>query len=270
MFTQLKTFLTIYFLIFFTAPNFYAQIEDKIIGSPEWLVDMYFGKAQFTGKVNYFTGGMKDEANEPTIGEELNGNANISYRKIVSENIKAVYAVEVSVIDGSASGGDAGILPSVIDFYCYMLETNEGWKIEVVRRFLLPGFIYSAKDSLSQIKNLSSSDTDLLKLVNLLTSSDAELKKYLRNNINDFYKLVLYIEDEDDKNIQNLLNKLTIDAVYQDDKFPGCIFLQVGAFDKTEMGYFYSGENSLLPEISPNRFIFIEEILPKWYIYRII
>jgi hypothetical protein len=256
--------------MFFTAPNFYAQIEDKIIGSPGWLVDMYFSKAQFTGKVNYFAGGMKDEANEPTIGEELNGNANISYRKIVSENIKAVYAVEVSAIGVSVFGEDAWNLPGAVDLYCYMVKTNEGWKIEAVRRFLLPGFIYSAKDSLSQVKNLSSSDTDLLELVNLLTSSDAELKEYLRDNVNDFYKLVLYIEDEDEKNIQNLLHELNLDAVYQDDKFPGCIFLQIGAFDKTEMGYFYSGENSSLPEISPNRFIYIEEILPKWYIYRII
>ena len=258
MFTQLKTFLTIFLLIFFTAPDFYAQTEDKIKGSPEWLVDVYFMQAQFTGKANYFSSGMKEEANKPTIGEELNGTANISYRKIVSKNMKAVYAVEVKLDEG------------VIDFYCYMLETNEGWKIEAVRRFLLPGFIYNAKDSLSQIKNLSSSDTDLLKLVNLLTSSDADLKKYLLENVNDFYKLVLYIEDEDEKNIQNLLNGLNLDAIYQDDKFPGCIFLQVGAFDKKEMGYFYSGESSSLPEISPDRFIFIEKILPKWYLYRII
>ncbi len=258
MFTLLKTFLTTLLLIFFTTHNFYAQTGDKTKGSPEWLVDMYFSKAQFTGKANYFTGGMKEEANETTIGEEVNGSANISYREIVTDNMKAVYAVEVKLDEG------------VIDFYCYMLETNEGWKIEAVRRFLLPGFIYSAKDSLSQIKNLSSSDTDLLELVNLLTNSDAELKKYLHNNVNNFYKLVLYIEDEDEKNIQNLLDGLNIDAVYQDDKFPGCIFFQLGAFDKTEMGYFYSGESSSLPEISPNRFIYIEEILPKWYIYRII
>jgi hypothetical protein len=258
MFTQLKTFLTILLFIFFTVPDFLAQTGNKTKGSPDWLVDMYFMQAQFTGKANYFTGGMEEEANEPTIGEELNGSANISYRNIVSENMKAVYAIEIKLDKG------------VIDFYCYMLETNEGWKIEAVRRFLLPGFIYSAKDSLSQIKNLSSSDTELLKLVNLLTSSDAELKKYLHNNVNDFYKLVLYIEDEDEKNIQNLLNGLNLDAIYQDDKFPGCIFLQIGAFDKMEMGYFYSGENSSLPEISPNQFIYIEEILPKWYIYRII
>ena len=258
MFTQLKTFSTIFLFIFFTTPDFYAQTEDKIKGSPEWLVDMYFMQAQFTGKANYFSGGMKEEASEPTIGEELNGSANISYREIISENMKAVYAVEVKLDKG------------VIDFYCYMLNTDEGWKIEAVRRFLLPGFIYSAKDSLTQINNLSFSDTKLLELVNLLTSSDAELKKYLRDNLNDFYKLILYIEDEDDKNIQNLLNRLNIDAVYQDDKFPACIFLQVGAFDKTEMGYFYSGESSSLPEISPDRFIYIEEILPKWYLYRII
>ena len=258
MFTQLKTFLTIFLFIFFTAPDFYAQTEDKIKGSPDWLVDMYFSKAQFTGKANYFIGGMIEEANEPTIGEELNGSANISYREIVSENMNAVYAVEVEIDE------------STVDFYCYMLETNEGWKIEAVRRFLLPGFIYSTEDSLSQIKNLSSSDTDLLKLVNLLTSSDADLKKYLLENVNDFYKLVLYLKDEDDINIQNLFNRLNIDAVYQDDKFPGCIFLPVGAFNKTEMGYFYSGESSSLPEISPDRFIYIEEILPKWYLYRII
>ncbi len=258
MFTQVKTFLIILLFILFTKPDFYAQTEDKTIGSPEWLVDMYFCKAEFTGKANYFTGAMMEDENEPTIGEELNGSGSVSYREIFSENIKKVFAVEVKPDEG------------IVDFYCYMLETNEGWKIEAIRRFLLPGFIYSAKDSLSQITNLSASDTDLLKLINLITSSDDELKTYLRNNVNDFYKLVLYIKDEDAKNIQNMLTGLNIDAVYQDDKFPGCIFLQIGAFDKTEMGYFYCGESSSLPEISSNLFIYIEEILPKWYIYRII
>lgn len=258
MFTQLKTFLTIFLLIFFIAPGFYAQIEELTIGSPEWLVEMYFSEAQFTGKANYFTGGMIEESNEPTIGEELKGEAAISYRKLSSGNMNVVYAVEVELDE------------EVIDFYCYMLETNDGWKIEAVRRFLLPGFIYSTKDSLSQIQNLSSSDSDLLDIVNLLTSSDSELKKYFRDNVNDFYKLVLYLEDEDEKNIQSFLSELNIDAVFMDDKFPGCIFLMIGAFDKTELGYFYTGESSSLPEISPNRFIYIEEILPKWYIYRII
>lgn len=258
MFTQMKTFLIILPLIFFTAPDYSAQTEDKTIGSPEWLVDMYFSKAEFTAKANYFTGAMIEEVNEPTIGEELNGIASVSHRELLSENMKKVFAVEVKPDE------------SIVDFYFYMLETNEGWKIEAVRKFLLPGFIYSAKDSLSQINNLSPSDSDLLKLVNLLTSSDDELKTYLRNNVNDFYKLVLYIKDEDAINIQNMLSSLNIDAVYQDDKFPGCIFLQIGAFDKTEMGYFYSGESSSLPKISPSRFIYIEEILPKWYIYRVI
>ncbi|NNG26531.1 MAG: hypothetical protein HKM87_03330 [Ignavibacteriaceae bacterium] len=254
----MRTSLTILSLIFFTAPGFYAQIEDITIGSPAWLVEIYFSEAQFAGKTKYFAGEMKEEEYEPTIGEELKGTATISYHEILSENMKAVYAVEVKLNE------------DIIDFYCYMLETNDGWKIEAVRRFLLPGFIYSTKDSLSQISNLSSSDGELLKIVKLLTSSDAELKNYFQKNVNDFYKLVLYLEDEDEKNIQNLLNELNIDAVFMDDKFPGCIFLQIGAFDKTEMGYFYSGESSSLPKISPNRFIYIEEILPKWYIYKII
>ena len=258
MFTQVKTFLIILLLIFFTAPDFKAQTGDKIIGSPGWLVEMYFIQVRFIDKANYFNGAMIEEANEPTIGEELNGIASVSYREIFSENMKKVFAVEIKPDEG------------IVDFYCYMLETNEGWKIEAVRRFLLPGFIYSAKDSLLQITNLSPSDSDLLELIKLLTSSDDELKKYLRNNVNDFYKLVLYIKDEDAKNIQNMLNVLNIDAVYQDDKFPGCVFLQIGAFDKTEMGFFYSGESSSLPEISPNQFIYIEEILPKWYIFRAI
>ena len=258
MFTQLKTSLTIFLLIFFTAPDFYAQTEDKTKVSPDWLVDMYFNKAQFAGKANYFTDGMKEEMNELTIGEELNGAANISYHKIYSENLKSVYSVEVRVDS------------STIDFYCYMLETNEGWKIEAVRRFLLPGFVYSIQDSLIQIENPSSDDVELLKLLKLITSSDAELKKYLADNINEFYKLVLYIEDEDNKQIQLSLNKLYMDATFRDDKFPGCIFLQIGAFENKEMGYFYSNESSSLPKISPERFIYIEEVLPKWFVYRII
>ncbi len=257
MLAYLKPLLLIH-LAFLSAQYLYPQSDDKIQGSPEWLVDKYFFQKQFPDKANYFTGEMIEEAEKPTIGEELNGNADVSFHKIHSENGKEVYSVEVVVSETTA------------DFYCYLLNTDDMWKIEAVRRFVLPRFIYIAKDSLNIIENISSKDADLLRLLTLITSSDAELIKYLTDNINDFYKLVLYIEDEDTENIQNLLNKLSIDATFRDEKYPGCIFFQIGALDTKQVGYFYSSENSILPEISPNGFIIVEEILPKWFLYRII
>jgi|AP12_2_1047962.scaffolds.fasta_scaffold12731_2 hypothetical protein len=42
----------------------------------------------------------------------------------------------------------------------------------------------------------------------------------------------------------------------------------VGRLDRFEIGYIYSLNKSSLPDITPKRFIYIEEVLPKWFVYR--
>jgi len=226
--------------------------------SPEWLVDMFFKQTHFPEKDKFLTGEMAQDVNYPTIGEELNGSATVTFRKIELINQTGVYGIVIKD-DGNTA-----------NFYCYVSNISGTWKIEAVRKFQLPGFIYSSVDSLAAIENPSDSTLSLLKVLKLLIGTDEQLKLFLTENINDFYNITGYFESKRTDDLSLLMDKLNLDYVYIDEMYPQCIFVLVGGFDRIEVGYIFSRNKSALPKISPNRFIFIEEVLPNWYVYRAI
>lgn len=224
--------------------------------SPEWLVDMFFKQNQFPDKVSYLTGEMLGDVDFPTIGEELPGRATVSFRKIELKNQSAVYAVDIT-----GNGSNAV-------FYCFMRKESGNWKINSVRKFQLPKFVYTAADSISKITNPSATDLMLLNSLRLVTGSDENLKLYLSKNINDFYKIITVFENDDIDALNSIMDKLGLDYVYADKLYPGSVFVMVSGFGRIEAGYIYSKSGSSLPQISPDRFIYLEEVLPRWYVYR--
>ncbi len=226
--------------------------------SPEWLVDMFFKQTQFPEKEKYYTGEMMQDVNYPSIGEELNGRAKVTFRKIELNNQTGVYGIVIKD-DGNTA-----------NFYCYVRNISGNWKIEAVRKFQLPGFIYSSADSLSQIENLPDSVSSLLKILKLLIGTDEQLKSFLSENINDFYNIAGAFDKKRADDLNFLMNKLNLEYIYIDEIYPQCIFILVGVFDRIEVGYIFSKNKSAVPKISPERFIYIEEVLPNWYVYRAI
>jgi len=107
-----KFVLNIFFLIFlFTIKILPQQFSP---GSPEWLVDMFFAKSNFPDKAKYLTGEMISESNEKTVGEELNGEARVSFHQISATNNTVIFAVEVQLES------------KTIDFYVYLVnESNK-------------------------------------------------------------------------------------------------------------------------------------------------
>ncbi len=226
--------------------------------SPEWLVGMFFKQTQFPEKEKYFTGEMMQDVSYPTIGEELNGRAEVIFRKIELNNQTGVYGIVIKD-DGNTA-----------NFYCYVSNISENWKIEAVRKFQLPGYIYSSADSLSRIKNLPDSVSSLLKILKLLVGTDEQLKFFLSENINDFYNIVGAFDNKRADDLNFLMNKLNLEYIFIDEIYPQCIFILVGGFGRIEVGFIFSKNKSSVPKISPEQFIYIEEVLPNWYIYRAI
>jgi len=194
----------------------------------------------------------------PTIGEELEGRATVNFRKIESKNRTAIYGIIIKD-DGNTA-----------NFYCYLRNISGSWKIDAVRKFQLPGFIYSSVDSLSRIENLPDSVSSLLKFLKLLIGTDEQLKLFLSENINDFYNIAGAFDSKRVDDLNLLMNKLNLEYIYIDDVYPQCTFILVGGFDRIEVGYIFSKNKSSVPKISPKRFIYIEEVLPNWYVYRAI
>ncbi len=224
-------------------------------GSPEWLVDMFFSKSSFSDKANYFSGEMLEESDEPTIGEELNGKGEISFHQIKATNDENVFAVEVKLED------------KVIDFYCYLQKQNNVWKINAIRRFLLPNFAYTVRDSLSNLSSLSSNDSSFYLSLKLFTMTDAELKNYLTTNLNKFQELVVAFNNNLKDKADKLLGSIGCNAIYTDKKYPGCVFIQILTFENLESGFIHADESEVVPGITANEFIYIEEVVPGWFIY---
>jgi len=240
-------------LSFTTVP---AQKSVYPENSPEWLVDMFFKQTQFPEKEKYLIGEMMQDVNYPTIGEELKSRATVTFRKIELNNQTGVYRIVIKD-DGNTA-----------NFYCYVSNISGSWKIEAVRKFQLPGFIYSSADSLSRIENLPDSVSSLLKILKLMIGTDEQLKLFLSENINDFYNIAGAFDSKRADDLNFLMNKLNLEYIFIDENYPQCIFILVGGFDRIEVGYIFSKKKSYVPKISPERFIYIEEVIPNWYIYR--
>jgi len=250
-----------YFLLnFLLSLSLYINISAQDIifpqNSPEWLVDMFFKQTYFPDKELYFIGDMLEDVNYPTIGEELNGRGNVLFRAVEHNDRNAVYSIDIKDTKSN------------VNFYCYLQKVSGNWKIGAVRKFEFPDFIYSSADSLSRIENLPDSVSSLLGSLKLMTGSDENLKTFLSENINVFYNIVRTFNNNETEILKFHMSKLNLDYIFMDDLYPGCIFILPGKFNRIEVGFIYSKNNSALPKITPGRYIYIEEVLLNWYVFR--
>jgi len=247
-------FLNISFFILLFSIQILSQQFSQ--GSPEWLVDTFFGKTNFPDKAYYYLGEMLNESDQPTIGEELKGNAEISFHQIKAAVNEIVFAIEVKHDQ------------KVIDFYCFLTKQDNGWKIFAIRRFLLPDFIYTVRDSVSEISSFSSNDSSFYLSIKLFTMTDSDLKNYLKTNLNKFQELVNYFNNNMGDEVDKGLISVGCNAIYGDKIYPGCVFIQILTFENMEAGFIQAADSVLLPEISVGKFIYIEEVSAGWFVYR--
>lgn len=199
---------------------------------------------------------MTEESNEKTIGEELNEEAKVSFHQIRATNSTCVFAVEVETDN------------KTIDFYSYLVNDDDTWKITAVRRFLLPAFIYSVRDSLSNLNTLTASDSVFLLSLRLFTASDRDLNSYLRANLENFHNLISSFNRDEKEKADQLLASVGCNAIYNDRTYPGCTFIQILKFETMEAGFIQAADSILLPALSSEEFIYLEVVVAGWYMYR--
>lgn len=250
----MKILFNIFCLVILLAGQ--IQSQQFTIGSPEWLVDIFFNQTEFPDKANYFSGEMLNDIDEPTIGEELSGEGEVLFHQIFTENDRIVFAVELEQDE------------NVIDFYCYLIKQGDEWKINAIRRFLLPEFIYTVCDSLSKLKTLSPEDSTFYLSLKLFTMNDEGLKKYLVENLKKFQELISLFVSKQGEQMDKSLAELGCNAIYIDTKYSGCAFIQILIFENMESGFIFTDESAAHPVISELDFIYIEEVVEGWYIFR--
>ena len=112
-------------------------------------------------------------------------------------------------------------------------------------------------------------DQNLVKTLKLFTMNDAQLKNYLNGNVEEFNNIVWYFNQNEIEEVNSRLSWLGCKAVYKDNRFPGCVFIQINSFERMEAGYIYAIDNSGIPTMTSKEFIYVDKVVPGWYLYRI-
>jgi hypothetical protein len=249
----MKKQYVIFFLVInsitLSAQNIYKQ------ESPEWLVHKFFSASAFPDKSNYFIDEMSKQVNYPSIGEELKDEASISIREIELNNEKSVFSVNIKKQDDQK------------DFYCYLKNQN-GWKISAIRTFIIPAYYHQLADSIMNDPYLPDSTKSIAYSIRLILNSDEELKDYLKINFKEFQNLLVTFRNEPDSEIQQIFHRLRLSSIYKPDQLLDCYYFSIIEINYLEAGYIFCPEKSNLPEINPNDFIIVEEIVKDWYLFR--
>lgn len=200
---------------------------------------------------------MLNDTNKITIGEVLEGNGEVLFNQIKSENDECAFSVEINLDN------------QIIDMYAYLVKSGNEWKMSAVRRFLLPSFVYSVYDSLSNLETFSSQDSAFYLTLNLFLMNDGGLKSFVSIHFDELNNLVWHFNQKENAEVDKLLAELGCSAVFLDTNFPGCLFIQISSFEKMESGFIFTSGSFKLPEISYKDFVYIEEVSDGWFVYRI-
>ncbi len=224
-------------------------------GSPAWLVEMFFKQKDFPDKLGYYTGEMQQMGDRPTIGSGIPANVVTTYRSLESDSMHAIYAINYR----DTSNGQ--------DWYCFLKRDNVVWKIEAVRCLALPGYVYMLLDSSKRMPPLPDSLRRVQNSLRLLTQSDEHLKQYLRDHLEQFMKLVSSSQ-ADSIESRKLCDELNVLSCESSTEYKGCTFVTIGGIVDNTAGYIYAADGAKLPRMTPSEYIYIEEVLPHWYIFK--
>lgn len=164
----------------------------------------------------------------------------------------------------------------ITDVYFY-LQNNNGWKVNAVRLLSLTGIIERIYLGLKAKPNLTAEEKYLFENSKLTLASDKELQQWFLKNESSLNKISFLLKNAGkyttvnaERNskqfpeVRKLLKKLNLGTVNVEEN--GSIKFVIGGITDNTVGFIYT--NKQPPEISPSFYIWIEEVSPKWYLFR--
>lgn len=163
----------------------------------------------------------------------------------------------------------------VADLYFY-LTFDGAWKVQAVRRLALTGIIEGAYRYLKTKPNPTPEEQNDLGNFELLLASDAALRKWFNDNVatmNKLYEMSRvmkkgdYSSQNDPKyaDIKKLMKSLHLGSI--EVGLDGSVEFIIGGVTDNTVGFLYSPTNKP-PAISSESYIWVEEVAPKWFIFR--
>ncbi len=224
-------------------------------GSPAWLVEMFFKQKEFPNKLDYYTGDMKLLADKQTIGSVIPENYITTYRQLEYDSLHAIFAVNFRKESHQQ------------DWYCYIKRDADTWKIQAVRCLALPPMVYVILDSLNRSTSLPDSLRTVRNSLGLLTLPDEFLKKHLHDHISQFTRLAM-MGTKDSVASAKLCDTLHVLGCERPAEYRGCVFIHIGGVMRSTGGYIYAPDETTIPKMSPSSYIYIEQVVPHWYVYK--
>ncbi|MDO5045324.1 hypothetical protein [Campylobacter sp.] len=167
---------------------------------------------------------------------------------------------EFDVFRVSLSSNDAS---EHFDLYVYMLEDA----IYAVRSLAMTGILQNMIYHYEKISEDVRKDIDL-KNLKLTVAQDSELIKFGKENLKEFERIFeIYnsnLADKDER-IRRILKALHFSHIENDE---GLFMLVIGGMVDNVVGFLRAENKDDVPLMNPSRFIMIEKIAPKWYLFK--
>ena len=241
---MVRTTLILFILIFTGSTE---AAEPAVLGQ-------FFGHSGISNKPAVYTGEMlKYYVDKPTLGEGLPATVEANFRVLNQSENNAVYAVLLS--DGRRSQ----------DWYAFLIRENKVWKLSAVRQLALTGMTTMVLHRLEQKSARTKEEEWQYQNMRLTLKSDSDLKAYLKQKLTKFKQVVALYSTGHKDQAQTAAKQLYIDSVNDRD---GLLDLNIGGITDNAVGYLYIPPGKQPPAMSPNDFIYVEQIIDGWYIYK--
>lgn len=221
----------------------------------EQLVKQFFGSDGIDDKKSFYVNEMFEyHLNEPTLGETLPLDMNIELKVLEKSELREIYSVLLTKDERSQ------------DWYIYLVSDEGKWKISAVRNLALPVFFKMGLQMLDKKTNRTIEEESRYLNMSLMVKQDSELKKFHLNNIAFFEKILLKAKVDLAK-ASDLAKELNLSSVSAKPDLDG-YDLKIGGILDNSVGYFYIPVDSLVPRMSDDKYIYIEEVSENWYLYK--
>ncbi|NVK55297.1 MAG: hypothetical protein HWE26_06755 [Alteromonadaceae bacterium] len=219
------------------------------------LVEQFFGQQGIKNKREVYAGEMLEHyLDKPTLGESLPKGINISFRVLEKNPKREIYAVLLSK-DGRSQ-----------DWYIYLVNDQNKWKISAVRNLALPGMFFMALQKFQSKFNRTKEEEYQYQNMLLTLQLDSELKEFLHKNIDSLNAISAEAKTSHEKATESA-KKLNLNFVGYE-LSSGIVDVNIGGILDNSVGYLHVPSGSEVPPMSDDNYIYIEHVTGNWYVYK--
>jgi len=219
------------------------------------LVKQFFGQDGIKNKREVYAGEMLEHyLDRPTMGETLPKGVEVILKALEKSPEREIYAVLLSK-DGRSQ-----------DWYIYLVNEQNKWKISAVRNLALPGLFFMALQEVQSKTSRTKEEEHQYQNMLLTLQLDSELKEFLYKNIDSLNTIALEAKTSQEKATESAKH-LNLNFVGYEPS-SGIVDVNIGGILDNSVGYLFVPTTTKVPKMSGDNYIYIEHIIGNWYVYK--